>query len=171
MQEAYNVHALGLYASLGFSVKEPLVRLSGRPRSRPRAGVEIRSLTERELPECEALYRQVHGITRTDDLRDGLRLFRTFACLRAGRIVAHTYAVFGGILAWGIAKTDDDMQALLHGVAAAIPDPLAFHLPTRQERLLRWCLDEGFRIEKPLTLMARGEYHEPRGCWFPSGFY
>jgi len=27
------------------------------------------------------------------------------------------------------------------------------------------------RIEKPLTLMAMGEYHEPRGCYFPSGTY
>ncbi|MEK7715118.1 MAG: hypothetical protein AAB387_06655 [candidate division NC10 bacterium] len=50
-------------------------------------------------------------------------------------------------------------------------DPLAFHLPIRQASLLRWCLGEGFRIEKPLTLMALGEYHEPRGCYFPSGIY
>jgi ribosomal protein S18 acetylase RimI-like enzyme len=31
VQEAYNVHALGLYASLGFEVKEPLARVIGRP--------------------------------------------------------------------------------------------------------------------------------------------
>ena len=97
--EAYTIGSMGLYASLGFEVKEPLVRVSGRPRKAPAEGVEIRPWTAADLGECERLCRRVHGITRTDDLRDG------------------------------------------------------------------------FRIEKPLTLMAMGEYHEPRGCYFPSGTY
>ena len=53
------------------------------------------------------------------------------------------------------------MRALLIGIAAAVPDhPVAFHLPIRQASFFGWCLDEGFRIEKP-----------PRGCYFPSGIY
>lgn len=172
VQEAYNTHALGLYASLGFEVKEPLARVTGRPRSAPPGGVEIRPLTAGDLDECERLCRQVHGITRTDDLRDALRLFTPFACVREGRIVAYSYAVFEGRLAWGVAETEDDMRALLTGIAAAEPDhPVGFHLPIRQASFFGWCLDEGLRIEKPLTLMALGEYHEPRGCYFPSGIY
>ncbi len=172
VQEAYNTHAMGLYASLGFEVKEPLARITGRPRGAPPGGVEIRRLAAGDLDECDRLCRRVHGITRTDDLRDALRLFKPFACVRDGRIVAYSYAVFEGHLAWGVAETEDDMRALLGGIAAAVPDhPVAFHLPIRQASFFGWCLDEGFRIEKPLTLMALGEYHEPRGCYFPSGMY
>jgi GNAT superfamily N-acetyltransferase len=61
--------------------------------------------------------------------------------------------------------------ALLAGVAASLRAPLAFLVPTRQAGLFRWCLDEGLRVEKPLTLMAMGEYRAPQGGWFPSGIY
>jgi len=37
--------------------------------------------------------------------------------------------------------------------------------------LFRWCLKHGMRMIKPLTLMAMGEYHEPRGCYLPSVGY
>ena len=171
VQEAFNTGSMGLYASLGFAVKEPLVRVSGRPRHAPMEGVEIRPWTAADLDECERLCRQVHGISRADDLRDAARLFRPFAAVRDGRITAYTYAVHGGILGWGVAETEADMRALLLGIAAAVPDPLSLHLPTRQEGFFRWCLEQGFRIEKPLTLMAMGEYHQPRGCYFPSGTY
>jgi GNAT superfamily N-acetyltransferase len=171
VQEAFNTQAMGLYASLGFAVKEPLARITGRPRSGGPVDVDIRRLAAEDLVECDRLCRRVHGITRTDDLRDALRLFNPFACVREGRITAYSYAVHGGILAWGVAETDEDMQALLVGIAATVPDPLSLHLPIRQEGFFRWCLKEGFRIEKPLTLMATGEYHEPRGCYFPSGVY
>jgi hypothetical protein len=70
-----------------------------------------------------------------------------------------------------------------HGFAPAFPSlevalrvaNLFLGLPTMYGlvavSLFRWCLDEGLRIEKPLTLMTIGEYHEPHGCYFPSGFY
>lgn len=119
VQEAYNTHAMGLYASLGFEVKEPLARVTGRPRGAPPGGVEIRRLVAGDLDECDRLCRRVHGITRTDDLRDALRLFKPFACVRDGRIVAYSYAVFEGHLAWGVAETEDDMRALLSGRRAS----------------------------------------------------
>ena len=44
-------------------------------------------------------------------------------------------------------------------------------MPTRQAGVLRWCLDEGLRVGVALTLMAKGEYREPRGAYVPSGWY
>jgi len=32
-------------------------------------------------------------------------------------------------------------------------------------------LGAGMRVVKPMTLMAMGQYQEPRGCWFPSVLY
>jgi hypothetical protein len=75
-------------------------------------------------------------------------------------------------MAHGVAESEEDMQGLLLGVAAARPEPVWFLLPTRQAGFFRWCLSEKLRVIKPMTLMAMGEYTEPvRGCWFPSVFY
>src|SRR6185369_3129480 len=49
--------------------------------------------------------------------------------------------------------------------------PISFLLPTRQTNLFRWCLKKDLRVIKPLTLMAMGEYHEPRRCYLPSVGY
>lgn len=171
VHETYNVHALGLYASLGFEVKEPLARMVGRPRTVATADAGVRRLAPGKLDACAALYREVHGIDRSEDLRDAFRLFDVYGLERGGRLTACTYAFSPGGLAWGVAREESGMRALLGGVAALRPAPIGFLLPTRQASLLRWCLDEGMRAEKPLTLMARGAYQEPRGGWFPSGFY
>jgi hypothetical protein len=63
------------------------------------------------------------------------------------------------------------MKALILGVGALSLQPLSFLLPTRQAGFFRWCLREGLRVVKPVTLMVMGEYQEPKGCYFPSGFY
>jgi hypothetical protein len=71
----------------------------------------------------------------------------------------------------GVAETESDMQALIVGAAAASDQPLSFLLPTRQAVLFRWCLDQGMRALKPMTLMTIGEYRAPSGCYMPSVFY
>ena len=49
--------------------------------------------------------------------------------------------------------------------------PLSFLLPTRQAGLFRWCLGQGLRVVKTMTLMAMGEYVEPRGSFITSVGY
>jgi hypothetical protein len=51
------------------------------------------------------------------------------------------------------------------------PEPLSLLLPTRQANLFRWCLHQGMRAIKPMTLMTMGRYQEPEGCYFPSVLY
>ena len=171
VQEAFNTHAMGLYASLGFEVKEPLVSMMGRPQSMPPAGTTSRMITTADLDECAALCRRVHGVDRTVDLQDAIKLFTPTALVRDGRIAAYSYLVYGGSLAWGVAESHDDLEALLLVLGGAASAPLRFNVPTRDTRLFRWCLAHGMRIDRPLTLMARGWYQEPRGPYFPSGFY
>jgi ribosomal protein S18 acetylase RimI-like enzyme len=171
VQEAFNTHAMGLYVALGFEVKEPLAVMVGRPRSRPPAGIVLKPLAPADLEECATLCRRVHGIDRSIDLRDAMKLFAPTGVVRGGRIVAYTYLVFGGGLAWGVAETHDDLEALLLALGASAPAPLRFNVPSRDTRLFRWCLSQGMRIDRPLTLMARGWYQEPRGPYLPSGFY
>lgn len=171
VQEAFNTHAMGLYGSLGFEVKEPLAVMTGRPRSQPPAGVRLQPIREADVEDCAALCRGVHGVDRSVDLREAIERYTPVAVVREGRIVAYSYSVWGGSLAWGVAETPDDLETLLLGFGASASTALRLNVPTRDTRLFRWCLDQGLRLERPLTLMARGWYQAPRGPYFPSGFY
>ena len=164
------MRSLSLYTKLGFDVTASCVVMRGKPGGGPPAGVVVRPLTEHDLEECEALCKQVHGFERTGALRDALQAFAPFAALRDGRIVAYATTLTFWPMAHGVAEEDEDMQALLLGAAAALDEPLALLVPLESD-LFRWCLGQGLRGVKPMNVMARGEYQEPSGSWFPSVLY
>lgn len=169
IQESFNVHSLGLYTSLGFAVKEPLARLVGAPPP-AWATLEVRRLDADDLEACDRLYTRVQGWSRAVDLRDAFGHFAVYGALRAGRLVACTYVLYLGVLAWAAAETDDDMLALVAGVGAAVNLPVGLNVSTRTALFGR-CVAAGFRVEKPMNLMARGAWQHPRGCYVPSGIY
>jgi GNAT superfamily N-acetyltransferase len=169
IQESFNVQSLGLYTSLGFAVKEPLVRVVGSPPP-AWASLEVRRLDPRDLEECDRLYTRVQGWSRAADLRDGFVHFAVYGARRDGRLVACTYVLYLGVLAWAVAETDDDMLALVAGVGAALNLTIGFNASARGALFAR-CVAAGFRVEKPMNLMARGAWQEPRGCYVPSGIY
>ena len=170
LQDAFHMRSLSLYASLGFDVKEPVVVISGNPSTGPSDGVEVRALEEGDLDECETLCKKVHGFERTNELRDSIKAFKPFVAVRDGRITAYASSVVFWPMNHGVAESDEDMQAVLLGAAAAVNEPIAFLVPLRSE-LFRWSLAAGLRSVKPMNLMALGEYQEPRGSWFPSVLY
>ncbi len=172
-QDSFNMQSLSLYASLGFEVKEPAVVISGTPRSRPPAGIEVRPLEEGDLEECESLCLTVHGFERTNELRDAVHIpvFSPSVAVRDGRITAYATTLTFFPAAYAVAETEEDMNALIAGALGAGDEPASFLLPTRQAGLLRWCLSEGLRPVKPMTYMSIGEYRQPDGCWIPSVLY
>jgi GNAT superfamily N-acetyltransferase len=173
LQDAFNMQSLSLYASLGFEAKEPIVLMSGRPRSDPPTGTDVRPFAEADLEECERLCVRVHGFERTNELRDSLenQALSPLVALREGRITAYATTLTFFPAAHAVAESEDDMRALIAGAVTLSGEPASFLLPTRQSGLFRWCLDEGLRAVKPMTLMAIGEYREPSGCWIPSILY
>ena len=170
LQDAFNMRSLSLYESLGFDVREPVAVMTGKPRSGPVEGVEVRPLLEADLDECASLCKQVHGFERTNELRDALQAFAPFVTVREGRLVAYASAVTFWPMNHGVAESEDDMKALLRGAAAVVEDPLGFLVPLRGG-LFRWGLREGLRLVKPMNLMTMGEYQPPRASWFPSVLY
>ena len=170
LQDGFHMRSLSLYQSLGFDVTASCVVMSGRPRGEPLDGVEVRPLSEDDLEECEALCKQVHGFERTGALRDAIHALAPFAARRDDRIVAYASALTFWPMAYGVAETEDDMQALLLGAAAAVDEPIALLAPL-QSGLFGWCREQGLRAVKPMNVMARGDYQEPRGSWFPSVIY
>jgi GNAT superfamily N-acetyltransferase len=171
LQDGFHMRSLSLYTSLGFDVKEPAGLMSGKPRSRPTEGIEVRPLGEGDLAECEALCKKVHGFERTGALRDALEgPFEPFVAVRDGKVTAFATTLTFWPMAFGVAESDDDMQALLLCAAAQSEEPITLLAPLRWE-LFRWCRAEGLRLVKPMNLMARGSYQEPAGAWFPSVIY
>jgi GNAT superfamily N-acetyltransferase len=170
-QEAFNLGSLALYAGLGFEAKEPLVVLTGRPSHALSAGWDVRPLREEDLAVCAVLYDRVHGHSRANELREAMGRGLAWVASREGRVVAYAAAVTVWLANHGVAETEEDMAALLAGAGRSAEEPLALLLPIRQAGLFGWCLEAGLRPVKPMVLMSRGEYREPRGAWFPSILY
>jgi predicted N-acetyltransferase YhbS len=169
VQDAFNTASLSLYASLGFDVKEPLALMEGELKGDLTPGVTVRPIEEQDYEACAELCRKTHGFDRLNELKHMPPFLTSFVALRDGRLTAYTSAPHFWPLNHAVAETEEDMQSLLLG--ASNHSPLSFLLPTRQTSLFRWCLKHGLRVIKPLTLMAMGEYHEPRGCYLPSVGY
>ena len=172
LQDGFHMRSLSLYQRLGFDVKAACAVMQGTPSGKPVDGVDVRPASVDDLDECAALCKQVHGFERTGSLRDAVEHapFTPFVALRDGRIVAYASAVTFWPMAHGVAESDEDLQALLLGAAPASDEPVAALVPL-ESALFRWSLEQGMRALKPMNLMARGEYQEPRGAWFPSVIY
>jgi predicted N-acetyltransferase YhbS len=171
LQDSFNTRSLSLYGSLGFDAKEPVALMTGRPKSQPTSGVEVRPLAAGDLDACAALCRQVHGFDRRNELSDALKLFSPVVVLRGGRVTGYASTATFWPLNHGVAESEADMRALLLGASALTTAPLALLVPVRQAEFFRWCLSEGLRVIKPMTLMALGQHREPAGCWFCSVLY
>ena len=64
------------------------------------------------------------------------------------------------------AETNVDMQSLIASSESfAGPGIL---VPSRNNVLLHWCLANGLRVVRPMTLMSTGLYIDPAGAWLPS---
>ena len=167
-----NPNALGLYASLGLEVTEPIAILRGRFRSAPVAGAVVRPMRAEDLAAAAGLCERVHGFGRIGDLREALATSGDPVALeRDGRLVAYASHRGLGDAAHGVAQTDADLRALLLGLAPPEGATLSMFFPARSAELLRWCLDEGLRVRHQQVLMVKGEYRAPRGAWFASSWY
>lgn len=169
VQDAFNTASLSLYASLGFDVKEPLALMEGEVKGDLPEGVTVRAIEEQDYEACAELCRKTHGFDRLNELKHMPPFLTSFVAIRDGRLTAYTSAPHFWPLNHAVAETEEDMQSLLLGAGKL--SPISFLLPTRQTSLLRWCLKHGMRVIKPLTLMAMGEYHDPRSCYLPSVGY
>jgi ribosomal protein S18 acetylase RimI-like enzyme len=172
VQESYNVQSLSLYASLGFDVREVYAVVTGTPaRAALAPNWEIRPLRETDIPECEALQLRLLGYPRTNELREILATGAPIAAVRDGRLCAYMTMPTSWQANHGVAETDDDLRALILGAAQMRSEPLALLLPVRRADLFRWCLAQGLRAERPMTLMTMGEYREPQVTYVPSVLY
>lgn len=167
VQTAYHYRSLSLYAKLGFQVREPLSVFQGTPPAAPVEGAHVRPAEEADVERCARLCRRVHGHDRTGELRDAIGA-GSAAVVERGRQLRGYATGFG--YGWhAVAESDDDLVALL-GSAPAFHG-LGILVPSRNARLMEWCLAGGLRLVQQSTLMTIGLYNEPAGAWLPSIAY
>jgi hypothetical protein len=79
------------------------------------------------------------------------------------------YAAGLGILCHAVAKSNDDLKALISN-ASTILGP-GFLVPGRNYEIINWLLENDFQIGWPANLMTIGPYHEPLTPFLPSLAY
>ena len=171
VQDAFNTASLSLYTSLGFDAREPLALMTGKTRGDAGQLAEVRPMRETDLPDCAELCRRVHGIDRVNELRDAIKMFNPMVLVRDGRVKAYASAPGFWPLNHGVGETENDLRDLLAGASAATDAPLMLLVPIRRAEFFRWCLAQGLRVIKPMTLMSMGDYREPTGAFYPSVGY
>jgi hypothetical protein len=167
VQTAYHARSLALYVRLGFVAREPLSVLQGAPLCRSVPGLGVRPARPDDAPACDALCRRVHGHDRSAELRGAIATGTACVVERPDRLSGYATGVGYG---WhAVAEGNEDLQALIASAEAFVG--LGILVPTRNARLLGWCLENGLRLVQQSTLMTVGLYNEPQGAWLPSIVY
>ena len=167
LQEAYHARSFALYASLGFAMRDVTAVMQGAAATSSDPAARVLAASEADLDACEALCVRVHGHPRVVELADAVGQGAAQVVERDGRITGHTTGV--GNLGHTVGEDNADVQALI-GAAHEYPGT-GFHCPASNAPLVAWCLAEGLRIGKIMTLMTMGIYHRPQGAYLPSGIY
>ncbi len=167
LQSAFHNRSLSLYAKLGFDAREPMSLMLGPPIKRAIEGYAVRPARESDLDAGSALCERVHGHNRAGELREAITHGTAIVVERHGRVTG--YASVLGFFGHAVAESDTDLQAMI-AAADSFAGP-GLIVPTRNGRLVRWCLANGLRVIQPLTLMTIGLYNEPEGAYLPSILY
>jgi hypothetical protein len=167
VQDAFHNRSLCPYAKLGFVTREPLSVIQGAALKVQLAGYEVRPATTADIAACNAVCRRVHGFDRSAELKDAIAQKIAMLVEHLGRVTG--YATEIGFFAHAVGESNEDLKALI-SAATAFTGP-GFLLPTRNDDVLRWCLDHNLRLVKQQTLMTIGLYNEPAGAYLPSILY
>jgi GNAT superfamily N-acetyltransferase len=167
LQSAFHNRSLSLYTKLGFDVREPVSVMHGPPIGKPVEGSKVRAGANQDTAAVDRLCMRVHGHTRTGEFTDGVQQGTARVVERDGRVTG--YATGFGYFGHAVAESNRDLQALLSSLEA-VPGP-GILIPSRNSTLFRWCLENGWRVIQPTTLMTMGLYNEPAGAWLPSILY
>jgi len=164
VQSPSHLRSLALYTSMGFEPREPLVLVNGPAPAARVAGSTVRDALESDVAECNRISQHVLGFARDHQLRAAVAASKAFVIQREDRIFGYTAGLgFGG---HAVASETPDLQVLI-ARSPEIHGP-GFFVPIRNGALLRWLLEQRFRMIWPALLMTIGAYDEPRGAFLPA---
>lgn len=171
VQSPSHIRSFVLYTKSGFALREPLFLLQGQPL---KSGINTSSNNnvrpvrdDGDISLCNELCKVVHGFSRDMELRQAKDQGVATMIERDGAIAG--YAAGLGIFGHAVARSNDDLKALIAN-APAVLGP-GFFAPARNREIINWLLDNGFQIGWPANLMTIGPYKEPPMPFLPSLAY
>jgi ribosomal protein S18 acetylase RimI-like enzyme len=164
VQTAYNYRSLSLYAKLGFAVREPLSVFQGSPDAAGVPWTAVRPAIPDDVDACDDICRRVHGHDRHAEVQGAVDRRMASVAERGGEITGYTTG--SGYIGHAVGETDNDIIALLGAAEEFVG--LGVLVPSRNTRLMSWCLNADLRLVQQSTLMSIGLYNEPQGAWLPS---
>ncbi len=169
VQSPSHLRSFVLYTKCGFTLREPLFLMNGKPvPSILGKKHDVRAARFEDISACNKICISIHGFSREMELRQAIdQRVATVNIDNGGNITG--YAAGLGFLGHAVAKTNEVLKALVAN-ASAILGP-GFFVPGRNSDLLRWLLDVGFRIVWPANLMTVGNYQDPTAPFLPSIAY
>ena len=171
VQSPSHVRSFVLYTKCGFTLREPLILMQGIPLRRSSFSQythDVRAVHADDIPACNRLCMSVHGFSREIELLQAIdKGVASLSIDNQGNITG--YAAGIGFFSHAVAKTNEDLKALVSNAPAIIGH--GFFVPARNGDLVRWLLEAGFRISWPSNLMTIGQYNDPSAPYFPSIAY
>ena len=170
VQSPSHIRSFVLYTKSGFILRESLFLMQGQPL---KGGINVNVDNVRlvrddnDVSECNELCKSVHGFSREMELRQAKDQGVATMIEREG--VIKGYAAGIGILGHTVAKSNEDLKALIAN-ASAILGP-GFFAPARNHEVIKWLFENGFQIGWPANLMTIGHYQEPLTPFLPSLAY
>jgi GNAT superfamily N-acetyltransferase len=167
LQAAFHNRSLSLYEKLGFDVREPMSVMNGTCRAELSAGYRVRDATDADTDACNDLCKSIHGHDRACELYDALKMRTACVVERDDHITGYTTGL--GYFGHTVGEDNGDVQALILSAPEFLGPGII--VPSRNNALFRWCLENGLRVAHPMTLMTIGFYQDPAGAYLPSILY
>lgn len=167
VQAAFHNRSLALYTKLGFNTVEPLSLMAGPAINIQMPEFAVRQMTAKDVDAANAVCKAVHGISRRNEIAGSGEQGTGLVVQHKGRVTGYTTGI--GFFGHTVGISNEELKALIG--AGRDYSGSGFLLPTRNNELARWCMENGLRIVQPMTLMAKGTYQEPRGAFLPSILY
>ena len=165
MQDSFNMRSLALYTSVGFDLREPVAEMDLSSGGQTDAAFRVAGPAD--FIAMDELCRSVYHVSRFGEYEAMAQSSLPIYVLDRGGIVAYKIATGFG---HGVARSDDDMLALLASVGAHAPGEHAY-VPLRNAALYRRALAAGHKNRKVMNLMTYGPYEEPAGTYTPSAMF
>jgi predicted N-acetyltransferase YhbS len=164
VQAAYHNRSLCLYAKLGFIASDMLSNISGGPVKAKIPGREVRLAGESDLDACNDLSIKVHGFDRNGEVVSAIAQGSAKVVESDRGITGYTSGV--GFIGHAVGESNEDLKALIASVHEFVGPGIL--IPTGNDELFRWCLDQGLRVVQQMVLMDTAPSGPPNGVYWPA---
>ncbi|TVP39177.1 GNAT family N-acetyltransferase [Candidatus Nitrosocosmicus arcticus] len=170
VQSPSHIRSFVLYTKTGFTLQESLFLMQGQPLKGKNNTYNINVHlieNEHDISLCNELCKSAYGFTREMELRHAIS--QGVATMLEHEGIVKGYAAGIGIFSHAVALSNEDLKTLIVN-ARGIIGP-GFFVPARNQEIIAWLLENGFRIGWPANLMTMGPYQETLMSFLPSLAY